>query len=414
MRRMRGYGAAVFLGFLLWGATPEAEAQWTLVEGETVAVELGANLQLVTGYVRLPELDVPGLTLPSEAGLGSAVGRLEWYAELGERATLEVHNRLFWQTSTVPTEFLAQGVEVSRGADRRVDTAWEILDSSAATLVHDIDRAVLGLYFGPVDIYLGRQAVRWGVAELFPVADRFAPLSPFELDTLQRRGVDALRAVAHLTADLELDVVVADRGPDEFISAAARLEYFGTDIDAYVGGGRFYDRASLLGGLSYLWGNYKAYVEAEGLYDLEEGEVELPRVTLGVQRVAMRWMLGMEYHFNGLGLEPGEYHVAQEREEFLRGESYFLGQHYLGLTAFFGGEDGWGLGGGAMANLGDPSFIFFPMVQYEIAEELSIAAGAYFGVGEAPMFTTATMTVEVGSEYGAVPDLFFVQMTAFF
>lgn len=67
-----------------------------------------------------------------------------------------------------------------------------------------------------------------------------------------------------------------------------------------------------------------------------------------------------------------------------------------------------------MANLLDPSVIFFPMVQYEIAQELSIAAGAYFGVGSAPTFTSATMTVEVGSEYGAVPDLFFLQMTAFF
>jgi hypothetical protein len=411
---MRGRASAVVLVACALGWSEPVKAQWTITETDAVRAEVGANLQVLTGYMRLPELEVPGLTLPGEAGLGSTVGRIEWHLELGSWGTLDVHNRVLWQTSSVPTELMAQGFGVSRGADRRVETAWEILDGPMTTLVHDLDRLVLGLYFDRFDLYLGRQAIRWGVAELFPVADRFAPLSPFELDTLQRRGVDAVRAVAHLTADLELDVVVADRGPDEALSMAARLEYFGPSVDAYVGGGRFYDRASALVGASYLFGHYKAYVDAEGLWNLEERGLDRPRATVGLQRISMRWSLGAEYHYNGLGLSPGEYGEAQERVEFLRGESYYLGQHYVGVTGFYGGEDGWGVGGGVMANLMDPSLVVFPSARYEIAEQMSVAAGAYLGFGDGPEFSVTDLVLVLNSEYGSTPDLYFVQMTAFF
>ncbi len=407
-------GVLTVAGVAVWGI-PEAAGQQTLVEGDSVYAELGANLQILTGYVRLPDLDLPeemaGL-VPEDAGLGSAVGRLEWRGEFGDRVSLDVHNRLFWQTSSIPAELLTQGFEVTRGADRRLDTSWEILESDGATLVHDLDRLVLGVYTERFDLYLGRQAIRWGVAELFPVADRFAPLSPFELDTLQRRGVDAARVVAHVTPDVEVDLVVADRGPDEAISAAGRVEYFGASIDAYLGGGRFYDRASALGGISYLRGHWKTFAEVEGLWNLEEGEPDLPRVTVGVQRVAMRWTLGAEYHFNGLGYAREDYGEAVTAPEFQRGETYFLGQHYLGLTGFYGSDGGWGAGGGVMANVVDPSVVIFPAIQYELAEQMSVSAGAYLGFGEAPELDG--LELRLNSEYGGQPDLVFVQMTVFF
>jgi len=44
---------------------------------------------------------------------------------------------------------------------------------------------MLHLYLDQFDVTLGRQAITWGVAKLFPSADLWSQFSPFELDTLR-------------------------------------------------------------------------------------------------------------------------------------------------------------------------------------------------------------------------------------
>lgn len=393
-----------------------AEARWELWETEETYAELGANLQLMSAYVYLGDLG-EATGVGDDAGLGGAVGRLEWSFDLGSRADVDVHNRLLWQSSTLPTEFLFQGFEVSAGDDRRLDTQLDLIDGETTQLTHDLDRAVVGLYFDALDFYLGRQAIRWGVSELFPVADRFAPLSPFELDTLQRRGIDAGWVVTHLSPSLEFDVVVADRGENEPLSIAGRGEYFGGRFDAYGGFGRFWERLSAMGGLSVLAGNWKVFGEGEALWNLDDEEFDLPRATVGAQRVSMEWQIGAEYHFNGFGAGADEdYLTALMQPEFARGETYFFGRHYAGATGFYFFDAGWIVGGGAIANVVDPSVVVFPTVEYEIEQQFSVRAGAYVGFGEGAGVSgeQASAPFTIPSEFGGVSDLYFVQMTAFF
>ncbi len=403
-------GVAIFIALVLGFAAP-ASAEWDLWEGDNTSLRLGANLQMLSAYLVLPDLEIPGI--PTTGGLGSAVGRLEWSAELGDSVTVDIHNRFLWQSSTVPDELLQQGFGVTLGTDRRLDTATELIDNDTTSLVHDLDRFVVGIYLDRFDLYLGRQAISWGVSDLFRVADRFAPLSPFELDTLQRRGVDAARVVTHLSQDLELDLVVADRGPDTPLSLAARLEYFGVSTDVYGAFGRFWERLSLMGGVSWLAGNWKVFGEGELLWNLDEVEPDRPRATVGIQRVAMRWQLGAEYHYNGLGtIADNGYAEVMQQPELERGETYFMGRHYLGATSFYAFDTGWALGGGAMMNLLDPSAVVFPSVRYELEEQMTISAGAYLGFGEEGSIGLEGLTIP--SEYGTVADLYFLQMTAFF
>ena len=397
-----------------------AAAQWRLVDGEEVSLELSANLQMLSAYVVLPQFELPppleGL-FPEDAGLGSAVGRLEWSARFGERVSVEMHNRLFWQASTITGEELQQGFGVTRGVDRRLDSETVFLESETTRLVHDFDRLLVGIYFERADVYLGRQAISWGVSSLFPVADRFAPLSPFELDTLQRRGLDAARVVAHVTPEVEVDLVVADRGPDEPLAMAGRVEYFGAAMDVYAGVGRFWERLSALGGVSWLAGNWKVYGEGEALWNLEEGALDPPRVTVGAQRVSMSWQIGAELHYNGFGTtESQDYAAVLASPEFQRGESYFLGRYYGGVNGFYAFETGWGLGGGVMANLMDPSVVIFPSVQYEVGQQMTVSAGAFLGFGEGGqvVFEGLVPALVLESEYGSFADMYFVQMAAFF
>lgn len=423
----------VVVGALVVGAPGGAGAETELWETDDTTGRLGANLQMFSAYQNLRSLSdlrqldplVPGWgDLPDGAGLGGAVGRLEWAVELGDRAHLDVHNRLVWETTSLDpvfSELVVQGLGVTTGDDRRVDTEVDLVDEEGLRLTHDLDRAVLGLYFDAIDLYLGRQAIRWGVSEMFPVADRFAPLSPFELDTIQRPGIDAARGITTLTPEWELDMVVADRGPDEPLSAGARLQYFGFDFEAYAGGGRFWNRASGLGGISWLLEDWRLFAEGEMLWNLDDSELDRPRATVGARRMAMDWQVGFEYHYNGFGVAPGEgYADAFDQPELGRGETYFLGRHYLGVDGMYFAEPELGTGGGLLVNVVDPSLVVFPILQYEIAQRFMVGAGAYVGFGERP-------TVEFGdggeegvpevtfpAEFGAVSDLVFVQMTAYY
>ena len=69
-----------------------------------------------------------------------------------------------------------------------------------------------------------------------------------------------------------------------------------------------------------------------------------------------------------------------------------------------------------MANLMDPSVVIFPTVQYELAEQMTVSAGAYIGFGSGGQLVLEGLdpTVVLESEYGSFADMYFIQMTAFF
>lgn len=417
MSKHRGAVWVAFSAAMMLMASP-ASAQVDLWETDQTHGELRANAQMTTALVDVGELE-DIVNTPRRSGLGSAVGRLVWFADLGRYVDVEIHNRLVWSSSTLPDQLLAQGVGVSAGDDRRLNTDYDLIDEPTATLTHDLDRAVVGVYLDWFDLYLGRQAIRWGTSELFRVVDRFAPLSPFELDTLQPRGVDAARAITHFTPNLELDLVVADRGEEEPVSMAGRLEYFGRSFDAHGGLGRFWERISAMGGLSWLFGHWKLFGEGELLWNLDDGQLDRPRATIGLQRMAMNWQIGAEVHYNGFGIAPGDNYVeALIAPELQRGETYFSGRYYAGVNGMYSFDNGVGVGGGAIANVADPSAVVYPLVQYELEQAFSVAAGGYVGFGDEPTLEldpdAPFMGLEFPSEFGAVSDLYYVQMTAFF
>ena len=436
---MRTQRAAISLvaAAVLMMAPTVAQAQYELWETDRSYAEIGSNVQFFGAYMDLRNLDefrelepvYPGIgEMPSGGRLGGGVGRLEWYLELGERVDVNLHNRFVWERSELDFGFESEdlalpGLEVSPGADRRVDTRYDLVEGDDFRLTHDIDRLVAGVYFDAFDLYLGRQAIRWGVSDIFPVADRFAPLSPFELDTVQRRGIDAGRMVALLLPELELDVVVADRGEDEPVSFGAKTEYTGVDFTAYAGGGRFWERVSAMGGFSWLTEDWKLFTEAEVLWNLDDDQWDRPRVTTGIQRVAMEYQVGVEYHYNGFGVEfRDDYVDALGADEMARGETYFMGRHYLGAQGMYMIEPEFRLGGGVIMNVLDPSVVVFPSARYELDDQISVGAGAYVGIGEEPEVDMGALAPDgdeedlltFPSEYGLTSNLYFLEATVYF
>ncbi len=111
------------------------------------------------------------------------------------------------------------GVSVIPG--RRWDLSSVFVDQERLRVWHDVDRLSLTWYNDVADVTVGRQAITWGISNVYPVADLWAQFSPFELDTEEKPGIDAVRVLSYPGQRLELDAVVADRGSVQRLSPPA-------------------------------------------------------------------------------------------------------------------------------------------------------------------------------------------------
>ncbi|MGM0577749.1 MAG: hypothetical protein ACQEXJ_18625 [Myxococcota bacterium] len=385
-----------------------------IVETDDVVFRLGGYARSLSG-LQLPAIeDAEAAGLPEEVGVQGTVLRLEWRLDLFRKATLDVHQRLFFQALTEPTlGGSAVGVGVTNRPDRTVELRTEIAESETLLLEHDLDRFSLRLFLGAVDLSLGRQAITWGTANLFQVSDVWATFSPFDLDTSQKRGIDAVRAITSIGPDLELDFVLADRGGLSDLSGGVRATFYLGFGDVYVAAGRFWDQLGLMAGVSATFDLYKLRAEVHEPWDPGDDEAALPRVTLGFDWLRTDTILTVEAHYNGTGvLDPDDYasHATQS-EALSRGESYFLGRWYLGVLASHEPVDRLTLELSAIANVVDPSLILTPRVAWEATQNTSVALGAFATVGDRPEVAPApTLT----SEFGSYGHLVYLEMSAFF
>jgi hypothetical protein len=280
-------------------------------------------------------------------------------------------------------------------------------------LDHDIDRAAATIYTETADITLGRQGITWGRATLFPVADLWTRFSPFELDQTQKRGTDAVRVLAYPNYSTELDFVVADKGSLDDLSGGARYAKTLDFGDIFVAGGKFWNELILMGGISATKGHFRGRLEAAEPYDLDAGELDLPRATVGGDYIAADLQLSLEYHFNGAGADEAAGYADQLQSEiFTRGESYFLGRHYVGALVSYAGFERTNLALSLISNVGDPSVIVAPSFRYILSDEADINLGAFQGIGEDP--EVSLVAPRINSEYGTYGGFVFTQLRVFY
>ncbi|HSR43184.1 MAG TPA: hypothetical protein VLL48_13445, partial [Longimicrobiales bacterium] len=235
--------ATVLLSLLsLPALPPPLQAQISLFEGDRSSLGVSGYLRSLTGISDL------GYEPPSgdrRSGFHGDVARVRWRARWGDVAVLEVHDRL--QTHITSTEGglgeSVAGFGVSADPGRSVDLEWVWIDDEGLRVWHDLDRLALTVYTPVADVTVGRQAITWGTAVIFPVADLWARFSPFELDTEEKPGVDAVRILAYPKPGLEVDAVVADRGARDDVSAGVRATWSLSAADLYGAAGRLWNQA---------------------------------------------------------------------------------------------------------------------------------------------------------------------------
>jgi hypothetical protein len=390
----------------LWG-------QFTLFEKGETRLDLG-------GYVRsLTQLYDPGYDIPGvadrEAGIHAEVVRLKWNLRIGESVRVEVHNRLQAQVASseagMGESSVGFGVSVIPG--RRWDLSSVFVDKERLRVWHDIDRLSLTWYTEFADMTVGRQAITWGISNVYPVADLWAQFSPFELDTEEKPGVDAVRILKYPSSGLEIDAVIADRGSSRNLSAGIRASLSLSWADLYAGGGKFWREAMGLAGISAPIGSCKLRAEAAIPYDLDLNDFRLPRITLGFDRLGGETMLSAEYNFNGIGATDAKHYIGVlEDPRYGQGETYFLGRHNLGATVgWTPGNDRLSLTLTALTNLQDPSGAFVPNLTYDLGQNTRLSAGALLSFGDTPVFEPET---ELRSEFGTYGDFVFTMVSVYF
>jgi hypothetical protein len=295
-------------------------------------------------------------------------------------------------------------------------------------LTHNLDRFMLTVRTGIADIFLGRQAVTWGSARVINPTDILVPFAFNELDKEERTGVDALRVRVPLSAMDEIDAgfVAGDklRGANDAFFLRGRTHQWETDIAGTVMGFR---RHLLLGlDLARSVGGAGAWLEAA--YVIPDvfrqggrpaGEKDYFRASTGLEyNFSPKVDAFIEYHFNSAGAaSPDEYTALAGTVPYRDGAVYLLGRHYLSVGSTYQLSALMPVTGLLIANLNDLSLMFSPSLEYNIAENIYLAGGAYIGLGRRPgnlLVAPQLTTLLFRSEFGAYPDMIYVSFRIYF
>ncbi len=294
-------------------------------------------------------------------------------------------------------------------------------------IFQNLDRAVITVAVDLADVYIGRQAIAWGSAKVVNPTDVIAPFVFNELDTEDRIGVDALRVRIPLGMMGELDSGYLFGKDFEFENSAlflrSRFYVARTDVTVLLLG----FRENLLLGLDLtraaggagLWME-TAYVLLDALEGDRAGSGEdYFRGTIGCDYSFSGKLYGFaEYHYNQAGTTKPQGYLGQLSDPaYTEGAVYLLGAHYLAPGFTLQATPLLVIETQALVNLADPSLLFAPAVEYNIAEDIYVSAGAFIGIGKRPELIGGGIAPPVRSfrsEFGGYPDIYFTSFRVYF
>ncbi len=313
-----------------------------------------------------------------------------------------------------------------RDFDRRIYPD-NLSDLESFAIFHNLDRLHLNIRTSPADIFIGRQAIAWGSARIINPTDIIAPFTFEELDTEDRIGVDAIRVRIPIGFMGEFDLGYVPGKDFEFENTAlyvrSKLYHFQTDWSLLL----LEFRENLLAGLDLARaiGGASVWFEAAYVFDKvfnnenTRNENSYLRFSTGLDYSFSGKLYGfIEYHFNGAGsLDSEDYLNNLTKTAYTDGSVYLFGKHYLtpGITYQF--TPLINFINQALTNLNDPSVFFSTQVDYNIAKNVYLSGGIFWGVGKNPQFSPAGTGIPLiltESEFGSYPDIYYTSFRVYF
>lgn len=302
---------------------------------------------------------------------------------------------------------------------------------SSFGIFHNLDRCFFTIRTSVADIFIGRQAIAWGSGHFINPTDVIAPFTFNELDTEERRGVDAVRVRIPLGMMDELDFGYVPGKDFKFKNSAfyirGMMYLMKTDVALLLMG----FRENLLIGVDVTRsiGGAGAWLEAavvdpdffnkdKDTQPMEEKYTKTYfRASIGMDYTFSGSVYGFcEYHFNSAGKKkPGDYPDVFYSTAFTEGAAYLMGRHYLNLGMTYQVSALIPFTGLVFINLNDGSITLSPMLEYNIAENIYLAGGAYIGIGKRPeIVDLSSGAFRFHSEFGAYPAMFYSSFRVYF
>ncbi|KAA0224420.1 hypothetical protein EDS67_23535 [candidate division KSB1 bacterium] len=294
-------------------------------------------------------------------------------------------------------------------------------------IFHNLDRAAVEIKTSPADLIIGRQAIAWGSGRVINPTDVIAPFAFQELDTEERIGVDAVRVRVPLNALAEVDAGYVFGKDFKFDQSAffARSKFYlaKTDVSLLLLGFREnlllgFDLARSLGGAGFWLETARVFVDR--FNDDSGGEARAYfRGVTGLDYSFSGRVYGfLEYHFNDAGAgRPGAYIENFSAPAYIDGAVYLMGRHYLAPGMVYQLSPLIALNAQMLFNLGDRSAFLTSQAEYNIAQNIYLAAGAFFRFGQSPQIVsggTIIPELRLQSEFGSYPNIFFTAFRVYF
>jgi hypothetical protein len=410
VRRLIPHFRSLITVLVLFSST-QVHGEIPLIDRDNGSLWLGGYFSSLSGVQHFP-YETMGF-IEETSGLNASMFRLGLRGEWRGRAVLEIEDRLFWflqADSGVNGGSAQMGLSSTQRPGRTFDLSYLLLDQDSFYLEQDVERFSLSLFLDRVDLVIGRQPITWGEGLLFPSTDLWVQYSPFELDTSLKPGVDAIRLMMAPLDNLELDVVLVDRGALEDLSSGAQLKGYLAWGNLYGGVAKSWNRLFITGGTSAEVRQFMIRFEGVLPFEYEESRLGLPSLTGGIDWFSGDAMVSVEYHYNGSGaLGPEGYMGQAQDERTLRGEYYLLGRHYLGALINYRPHELLGLQWVSMFNPVDQSALFTTGITYDFVQDIQLGLGQMWTLGSDP----DRLTLQPTSEFGIYPHLFYLLFSGY-
>lgn len=322
------------------------------------------------------------------------------------------HGLELTSSSLAPASFL--GLAGSGGGGDWLPLQGTLDSGAHGRWRHRLDRLSATLALGgSAELTIGRQPISWATTLFLTPADPFVPFDPEDPFREYRAGVDAARLRAFPGPFTDIDVVVRPStfGDETTLTALARVHTVVRGVELAGWAGALHDEAAAaVSGTATLVG---AALRGELVVRRVDEETRF-RGVIGLDRafsVGDRDLyVVLEYQRDGLGAAgPEDIPATLLSPAAARGELLVLGRDSGALQASMQLHPLWTVDALMLANLGDPSALFGPGVTYSIGGDTTARAGVFLGAG-----ADRTAVGGPGSEYGIVPIVGYVSLTAFF
>jgi hypothetical protein len=271
----------------------------------------------------------------------------------------------------------------------RQDAAWLDLQHIFVNRSHvywdtSVYRGYISLHSGPATLTAGRQRIGWGTARFWSPMDMFNPISPLQIESEERQGVDAALLAFSTPGALRWNVVYAPQHGFRRSTSAVRLSRTIHNYDFDVAAARF--GQDWTAGADFAGQLRGAGIRGELTYRWRH---PVPGAVPISTHNALRVVLGSDYAFaNGLYL-VGEYFYNQGQPDISPGqpfdptlllrfsnEIFTLHRHFLSAGASYPLTPLWKLETYVVTDLAGPSAVVLPRLSHNLTPNTDLSFGA--------------------------------------